>query len=343
MSERFLDDLARVLAEPMPRRRVLGVIGAAVVAAAVPRWATASPRRVMIGVPAGHTTRAVRGTCGPPGLPCQNDPYYCRAPGTTCCPNNPHNYCAKASDCCSGGRECCRTNLGQFCCNYSDPTHPGCCDKGQLCVKGACVETCPPGTKKCGRYCCPHGQKCRNGRCCKQCAGPKSQCCDPQTEQCCIDKKTCCKTATQYCCAVGATSANYAETKSTCCAKPGDCLRESIDTGGLVKSSKFVCCPPEMQVFASETDTKPQMCCPPGMVSKGKGKFTLEAGAHANPFCCKKELVCGDACCVNDAFNQETCCNGKCTSLISDEQNCGSCGRACLATETCKQGECVAA
>jgi hypothetical protein len=209
------------------------------------------------------------------------------------------------------------------------------------------VEKCPPGTVKCGRYCCPRGQQCRNGRCCKQCAGPKSQCCDPQSEQCCIDKKTCCQKATQYCCAVGATTANYAETKSTCCKKPGECLRQSIESGGLVKISPYVCCPPDRQVFASAGDKSPQMCCPPGMVSKGKGKFILEAGG-TNPFCCEEAQVCGDRCCTvykdpKFADVNQTCCNGSCVLLMHDKLNCGACGKACAPGQQCSNGVCVAA
>jgi len=347
-SGRLIDDLARAFAETerMPRRRAVAILGSAVAAVVVPGWAQASRAGWSSVTHAGRTTRAVNGACSPPSIPCQNDPYYCRQPGTTCCPTNPHNFCASAGDCCAGGRQCCDRKRGQFCCNYTNPAFPGCCDKGQLCANSQCVDTCPPGTTKCGRNCCKAGQKCKNGKCCKLCAGPGSQCCDPATENCCVDKKTCCKKASEYCCAVGATTATYASTKSTCCSKPGACLRETLNVGGWNNSSTFTCCPPERQAGLAN---QPQFCCKEGQVGTLSNKFTLPQGSdNKNPFCCDKTNVCGSDCCLT--FNttgtpelNQTCCNKTCVTLMKDTNNCGSCGHVCKSTETCKQESCVPA
>lgn len=48
-----------------------------------------------------------------------------------------------------------------------------------------------------------------------------------------------------------------------------------------------------------------------------------------------------DAACVGGG--QQAICNGFCTDLLSDVNNCGSCGRICNVTETCSNGWCVAA
>src|SRR5262245_3114507 len=68
-----LDALARALAEPMPRRRALRVLGTTIVAAAVPAFATRS---------AGAAT-VVRPRCGQDGRVCReftNDEYCCGPP-----------------------------------------------------------------------------------------------------------------------------------------------------------------------------------------------------------------------------------------------------------------------
>lgn len=46
---------------------------------------------------------------------------------------------------------------------------------------------------------------------------------------------------------------------------------------------------------------------------------------------CKDELVCPSG---------ETDCDGRCVSILSDEANCGACGVACDALETCSAGTC---
>ncbi|CAG8488425.1 8128_t:CDS:2 [Cetraspora pellucida] len=37
----------------------------------------------------------------------------------------------------------------------------------------------------------------------------------------------------------------------------------------------------------------------------------------------------------------QTCCNKNCIDTNSDSKNCGSCGKACAAGETCQDGTCV--
>ncbi len=312
----------------MSRRRALAVIGGAIAAVIAPGSARPAVRRSVV--------RTGKGTaCVKPLIQCQNDPYFCRSPGSFCCPTDPNNTCVEGEVCCGGGRNCCDPKRGEFCCNYDDPTHPGCCVKGQICDNGACVTTCPPGKVKCGKFCCKHGEKCKNGSCC---AGyPGGVCCDALTEDPCLDKKECCKKGLEYCCAVGATKGNYGTTKSVCCPLPGACLPESGDQGGIEKSSQFMCCPPERQVGLPG---HPQFCCPAGTLSLAgtSGKFILPAASGVqNPFCCPEAQTCGDNCCAATS----TCCGDYCTSLLVDTNNCGKCGNVCKFVETCNQGRCV--
>jgi hypothetical protein len=329
----------------MPRRRALAVVGGAIAALLVPgRAGAGSPRAAFHGPMAGPTK------CPPPGVPCQNDPYYCRPPGNVCCDGNPGNSCAKQSDCCGGGRCCCNSKRGEFCCDNS-PGFCKCCPKGWVCANKQCTGSCPAGTTKCGRFCCPRGQQCKNGKCCTQCSGPRSQCCDPATENCCVDKKTCCKKSSEYCCSVGATTATLGAVKDTCCSKPGACLKETISTGGTTRDSKFVCCPPERQVLA---DGQPQFCCAENQVAVTRGNALILRQSGGNPFCCDNSQVCGTEgdhvkCCNHYdsptfADLNETCCGGNtCVRLQHDALNCGRCGHRCPAGQECSQGRCVPA
>ena len=80
--ERSFDDLARALAEPMPRRRAVRVIGASLVAIAVPGISPPGAR-------AGRVTRAQ--TCAPGQLRCTDDrphrefDFYCCGPWPSVC------------------------------------------------------------------------------------------------------------------------------------------------------------------------------------------------------------------------------------------------------------------
>jgi hypothetical protein len=45
--------------------------------------------------------------------------------------------------------------------------------------------------------------------------------------------------------------------------------------------------------------------------------------------------------CASRCPPSESCCAGVCTDLANDPNNCGSCGRVCVAPSTCNNGHCV--
>jgi hypothetical protein len=310
MGDKLFDDLARALAEPMPRRRALRFIGAVLVATSFPRPAFARTRR------SGAVTK-----CGEDERICREfteQAYCCRAPswqffcgsrpgqcinmcagGTkfpctglipdrlsgvngVCCDRKIHSRCRPDNprDRMSGGGSkpecipCTGTSCGpnkSFGINH--PQRWTCCEKPNTCRKGVCK--CPDGRPSCGGKECCKGQKV-----CKQCADVDSlgltltgtvKCCG-KDESCCIN--TCCK-SNEACC------------NGKCCPKKTQCAR---GTGG-----RDVCCP-EGRVQSVRGDR--EYCCPAGTYPQDKGG------------CCPAGL---ESCCAGENCTRgSVCVNGKC-------------------------------
>jgi len=129
MSDRF-ESLSRKLAAPMPRRRALRLMGAA--------------------VGAGAAAAVVRPFRGDANGGCAAGEQEC---GPFCCPSN--------TFCTSPTTPCC-------CPKGATPCGSGCCAKGVACLDAA-TETCgcQPGTTPCGTRtsptCCPAGTACTPG------------------------------------------------------------------------------------------------------------------------------------------------------------------------------------
>jgi hypothetical protein len=197
MGDDLFDDLARVLAKPMPRRKALRMLAVGLAAAAAP----------------GITTRRARAADQPP--PCSQGGKFCGnvdplgkkgynigcclgAGGdtrTVCCPGIPG---VIGSLCCPTGYTCGNTHAGSTeNCKCSSAVVCGgkCCKKGEYCEtrlldEDTCEKLCPDGSHKCVGVCCTgletcgfFGCKCKSGlvecgtgRCCQ----PKDDAGDPK-------------------------------------------------------------------------------------------------------------------------------------------------------------------
>jgi hypothetical protein len=178
MSQNLLDNLARALVQPMPRRRALRVLGISLTAALVPGV------RPPLARGSGRIA-CYPNPCGPKGRCCtkSNGDEYC------CGPNGNFYWCGGSQNgyrcidkCKLAGREAGTgpwTRCGEELC---------CIPKVQVCRKGACVP-CQPGKPLCGGECCPSGESCqkcvesqqgsviwfvKGGR---KCCPPDSECC----------------------------------------------------------------------------------------------------------------------------------------------------------------------
>ena len=368
MSE-LLDELARTVATPMPRSRVLRLIGGTIVAAAVPGF---RPRRA--AARANDGCNASGGGCISSARCCYTSDGYagsCCPWYITCSPTG-SGLCHEQVIC-EDGRSFC-----------GPPGTKNCCGKDEVCVRGVvCVRPCPADQQVCGQTCCPRTTECvrlrafgrvtqlclpkcpaGRSRCGANCCPPRWRCADPDRglcKQCGSGQvqcgRKCCNRATQFCgdpaqglcckkdassCPTGPATAR----RRTCCNRPSRCLRQlPSESGALTAASQFVCCPPNR---IATNDGEPYACCAPGQVPLG-GKLVVGFGIQG--LCCNESQVCGSGasitCCQRFSENigtdlNQTCCNGRCVTLNYDPQNCGACGRTCPPGKRCARGVCTA-
>ena len=164
MGEDLFDDLARALAQPMPRRTALRVAAAGLVVAAIPgirpRWAYAAapPAPCSSGgtfcgniLPGGYNI----GCCMGAG----------RDSRTVCCPGKPG---IVGSLCCPTGYTCGNTSAdSKENCKCASKVVCGgkCCKPGDYCVSPLfgddyCDKLCPNHTQKCIGVCCTNNEEC---------------------------------------------------------------------------------------------------------------------------------------------------------------------------------------
>jgi hypothetical protein len=187
MSNPF-DDLARALATPMPRRRAVCVLGAALVTATV---TCVRPRTAHAGALAVGSFSADKPCSYSGGQFCGfevNGGYNigcCWKKGErfTCCNHNKEvgSWCCPDGNTCGDGTG--KTGPNCVCSNTcNDGT---CCPKSKgRCVKGACCPgkrtTFAPGTNGKGVACCPPGTVAVPGATGKCCPKGELGCCEPQ-------------------------------------------------------------------------------------------------------------------------------------------------------------------
>lgn len=361
MSE-FLDELARSMAKPMPRRRALRLLGASLVAAAVP---LARP-----GLRQARAARLAPNACGDPGLcpptgrsmvcGCVVNQFACYK---TCCDPTREHCCLFAGEpdgkppcekaCCPLGTEC-GSGKGGDICVCKTRCGSTCCGPEEYCANFQQQLCCKRGERGCGLECCRPNEECRKIRvgtgskdvCTKRCPSnqawcgkdnccpPKWKCineqkglckrCWPEEEEC---EKKCCDRKTTRCCG-----------KAGCCPKNRSCCV----TGKTQK-----CCPAGQKCAipilagnigvvpntdavccpAERLSKSPTLCCPPGQVALNSPGFRTPPPG-ISPYCCPRGQICPSS------------SGPACVDFQTDPQNCGTCGNACASGE-CVRGVCV--
>lgn len=267
----MIDDLAKALAQPMPRRKALRVLAVGVATVAVPGI---TPRRA----------RASGASSGKINAPCSQGGTFCGYPdgggyNIGCCLG------AKGDTrtvCCPGqsgvvGSLCCPT--GFTCGNTSADYTQGCICHGRIDNRtGEC--NCPP-TKVCGNICCADNEKCEDGECVN-----------------CPDDDTCGK----ECCSNGTVCQN--KNTGLCCVKAWNPCGKGRP-GGVSK-----CCPPN-DTCCLNRRTNAVKCCGPGVEcgDDGNCKCTKDE-TKCGDDCCRKGEVCSKGlCCPKGLVNCDgKCC-----------------------------------
>ena len=358
----FLDDLARAMVRPMPRRRALRLLGGALVGASVPgalrpRAARGAPRgRVgTLGLCEKDCSGALPVPCICPGP----DPKYCfetcGVPGSTCC-------CLKGSDgkpsgavACPPGTRCGKPGERNCPCVNTCGDPYVCCGQNQYCANPKTKLCCNNDERGCGGMCCKANEECRRIRVgtssttvCEQkcppgrawcgtntCCPPKWRCANERTglckrcarnqEECgtkCCDKATSRCCGPNLCCKKGRACCTVGGTR-ICCPPNTKCAPMILPGNvGVTKSSPRTCCP------LPRFSTKEEICCPPGQVALNTPGFAIPPRG-LSPFCCPPSQICPSA------------TLGKaCVDLSSDPRNCGRCGNVC-ASGVCTGGACA--
>jgi hypothetical protein len=292
MSEKLLDELARALAEPLPRRRAVRLLGAFVVAGALPTWARAATAN-------GCDTLDTFCCCPQrAGAGC----FRCDRPGkgkqTLCC----------TGACCDPSTERCGkvTNGVGSCvkCSRAERCGPTCCPSKSDC----CMNLEWPASSPFRRICCKPPNRCKAGKC--TCPNGQYSC---NGAECCSRTKPSC----QMCHEIGA-AAIVSIVGTKCCPKGQTCCRNTCCKGTLVNCCGPRCCPQGTTCALSRGD---DVCCPTERAIVAAGvKVCCPAGTEptidgccppGQPECCSG--FDGDGNVVSCAPG--VCVNGRCVSL----------------------------
>lgn len=237
----------------MSRTRALRLLGGAVVAAAVPGFATTKGVRA---APTFHTCEKDGGfLCQCPAgrglfykiccIPAAEYTCKCKGPpeGYAQCKLKPCEPCGPR--CCRPSDFCANRSLG-LCCRQGGESACGrrCCKPNEECVSlrvgtstvRECDKKCPQGQVWCLKQCCPRGWSCAFGPGggslrCRRCSDDQVQCgkrcCPKQTPRCC---GTACCAKTLSCC-----SGACADTKSDPrnCGSCGNVCESGVCSGGI--------------------------------------------------------------------------------------------------------------
>ena len=160
----LVDEAARILAGPTPRRQALKLLAGALAGGIL---GTLGARRARAQVAPDAFGRCPGGVapcsygghtfCVSRGKTCCGDTSGCNST-QTCCTTGARPFCANSGTTCCGNTAC--SNSTQTCC--STATTPFCAAKGTTCCGST---SCTSGQTCCSGACCAAGQTCSNGRC----------------------------------------------------------------------------------------------------------------------------------------------------------------------------------
>jgi len=356
MKKGFLDDLARSLASPMPRRDAVRTLGASLAMGLFP-WlrstGAAGSSAIAQGCPAKVTG------CGGafPSACCVTLPGK-EAYHSAGCYNPAYN------DCCIGPNDS-QERPGQM----SWTCGKGACGESG----GKCKQVCPAGQTVCARTCCKSDEFCQGYQCWK-----KRKCNDVETKcgyACCPGGYVCASAAHNLCCVNGGQTCVVPNSKVAVCCQGGQrccmtattavcCADTQVCKGGICLCddkdgitpcgqecckadeicSKWKCCP-KGKSNCDKQCCDDGSCCPTaaGEICCHEGEFCGNiAGAPHNLNCCSAErmAVTGagmPVCCPSGTVATDNAC------CPADKPNC--CGDEtailCRADQICSKGECV--
>jgi hypothetical protein len=139
----FLDDVARILASPMPRRQSLRLLGGLIAGTFLGNLGI---RQAI----AQQSSANAETRCGTGSLTCKSN--------QVCCTTGSKPFCVTMGKSCCGNTSC--SSTAQTCCTTSSA--PFCITKGKTC----CGKTsCDPSHVCCNGVCCADHQVCVKGRC----------------------------------------------------------------------------------------------------------------------------------------------------------------------------------
>ena len=170
----IIDDIARILATPVPRRqafRLLGrVLAGGFVGALGLKAQTVNSLNSNSGVICGNTRCQKNQTCCTQGQGAYRP--FCASQGKSCCGNSTMN---SNQQCCRSGSSPFVAAKNQNCCGN------GACNSGQTCCTSSSRPFCAPsGATCCGTMTCKSGETCcGNNDCCSQ-----HETCDSKTRRC---------------------------------------------------------------------------------------------------------------------------------------------------------------
>ena len=195
------------------------------------------------------------------------------------------------------------------------------------CLGGVCIQSLPgqicDGTVTCERACDP-GETCVDGLC--LCGGVGGQTCSAM-QICCSGE---CVLEDEYHC--GQCNIDCLEAPAASCdgndlltyVQPGLCKNHLCEHGQSSLTCTYGCFQAECLSDPCDGTCLPGEICLGGACSCGGGP-----SCHGGQDCLNGECICANEGrgCLD--VSGETCCDGYCVDLLSDDANCGSCGTPC--------------